>query len=60
VTTGASATVNASTFQFNLALGGVGGHGIGGGVYSAGSFSHDAATVLTFNHASTNHDDIFP
>ena len=34
--------------------------GMGGGVYNLGMFSHDADTLIAFNHASTSNDDIFP
>jgi hypothetical protein len=33
--------------------------GIGGGVYSLGTFSFDAATDVSNNHASTSNNDIF-
>ena len=32
--------------------------GIGGGVYTLGTFSYDASTIILFNHASTNGDNI--
>ena len=40
--------------------GGSAGAGIGGGVFNAGMFSADAATVIALNHASTSNDDVFP
>jgi hypothetical protein len=33
--------------------------GIGGGVYNLGTFTVDALTVITGNHASTSNDDVF-
>jgi hypothetical protein len=32
---------------------------IGGGVYNLGTFTVDALTVITGNHASTSNDDVF-
>ncbi len=34
--------------------------GIGGGVYTLGTFSYDATTVIDDNHASTGDDNIGP
>jgi hypothetical protein len=34
--------------------------GIGGGIYNLGTFSFDALSVITDNHASTSGDDIGP
>ena len=34
--------------------------GIGGGIYSLGTFTFDAATDISGNHASTSNDNIFP
>ena len=34
--------------------------GIGGGIYTLGTFSYDAFTVILFNHASTSGDNIGP
>ena len=34
--------------------------GIGGGVYTLGTFTFDAATVIVFNHASTSGNNIGP
>jgi hypothetical protein len=34
--------------------------GIGGGVYTLGTFSYDAQTLILFNHASTSGDNIGP
>jgi hypothetical protein len=34
--------------------------GIGGGVFTIGTFSFDATTVIKKNHASTSNDDIGP
>jgi hypothetical protein len=34
--------------------------GIGGGIYTLGTFSEDASTVITDNHASTSDDNIGP
>jgi hypothetical protein len=52
------------TVEYNLALGGFGlagfGQGIGGGVYTLGTFSFDSTTVIKKNHASTSNDNIFP
>ena len=38
----------------------VGAPGIGGGVYTLGTFTYDAQTLILFNHASTSHDNIGP
>jgi hypothetical protein len=60
-----SLTVSASTITNNHAMGGAGngggafGLGVGGGVYNLGSFTFDAFTDITGNHASTSNDDIF-
>ena len=35
------------------------GDGVGGGVSNLGTFTFDADTVITHNHASTSNDDIF-
>ena len=32
--------------------------GIGGGIYTLGTFTFDAFTVILFNHASTSGDNI--
>jgi hypothetical protein len=37
-----------------------GGPGIGGGVYTLGTFTLDAATVIIFNYASTSDNNIGP
>lgn len=37
-----------------------GGPGIGGGIYSLGTFTFDANTFIVFNHASTSGDNIGP
>jgi hypothetical protein len=63
--TGTTLTLSASQVTLNQALGGHGGggsdgQGIGGGVYSLGTFSFDPATSIRHNHASTSNDDIFP
>jgi hypothetical protein len=34
--------------------------GIGGGVYTLGTFTYDVATVIVHNHASTSGDDLGP
>ena len=34
--------------------------GVGGGVYNLGTFSFDALTDISANHASTSNVDIFP
>ena len=34
--------------------------GIGGGVFTLGTFSYDALTVIADNHASTSDDNIGP
>jgi hypothetical protein len=39
--------------------GGSGGQGVGGGVYSLGTFTFDVTTVIDGNHASTSNNDIF-
>jgi hypothetical protein len=33
---------------------------VGGGVYNLGTFTHDALTVIQFNHASTSGDNLGP
>jgi hypothetical protein len=40
-------------------IGGTAGEGVGGGVYSLGTFSPDVFTKIKGNHASTSNDDIF-
>jgi hypothetical protein len=40
--------------------GGTDGQGVGGGLYSLGTFTFDISTVIAKNHASTSNDDIFP
>jgi parallel beta-helix repeat protein len=61
---GASVGVTDSTIVLNAALGGHGhqggsnGAGIGGGVYSLGTFTFDVDTVIFFNFASTSGDNI--
>jgi len=57
--------VSASEISYNQALGGLGdgdgmdGLGVGGNVYTLGTFLADAATVIRHNHASTSNDDCF-
>ena len=66
VGTDASVSLTGSTITKNHANGGSGsgggsdGEGIGGGVYSLGTFTFDATTTIKKNHASTSNDDIFP
>ncbi len=60
-----SLTVTGSSITHNLAIGGVGddgsdGQGIGGGVYTLGTFHFDAFTIIRKNHASTSNNDLFP
>jgi hypothetical protein len=60
-----SLTLRASTITKNHANGGDGGSGaddgdgVGGGIYNLGELDFDALTVISKNHASTSHDDIF-
>jgi hypothetical protein len=64
VQAGSSATVTGSSITHNRALGGEDGaggkdgHGTGGGVYSAGTFT-DLMTIVKKNKASTSNDDLF-
>jgi hypothetical protein len=54
------------TVSYNLAFGGTAkahggtGQGIGGGVYSLGTFSVDPTTLIVKNHASTSNDNVGP
>jgi hypothetical protein len=34
--------------------------GLGGGVYSPVAFTHDALTIILFNHASTGDNNVGP
>ncbi len=62
---GSSATLSDSTIKHNEAdgghngAGGVGGLGVGGGVYNLGSFTFDVFTEIKKNDATTSTDDIF-
>jgi hypothetical protein len=50
-----------ATVTDNLALaGGLGGQGIGGGVYHLGVFSFDSRTIVVKNHAATSNDNVGP
>ncbi len=63
-------TISGCTFDQNVASAGNGGNsgpgaadgspGIGGGVYTLGTFSDDASTVIAGNHASTRDNDFGP
>ncbi len=62
---GGSASLTNSIITLNAALDGDGkagadGAGIGGGVYTLGTFTLDAATFINFNFASTSGDNIGP
>jgi hypothetical protein len=61
----ATMTLTASAITHNRARGGKGKHGgadgegVGGGLYNVGTLTVDPATVITGNHASTSHDDVY-
>ena len=65
IDTGSSASFTRSTITGNQAKSGAGsggesaGQGIGGGVYSLGTFTSDKATTIRKNHASTSNNDLF-
>ncbi|HEV8058867.1 MAG TPA: hypothetical protein VGP68_03290 [Gemmataceae bacterium] len=66
VASGASLSVTDSAILLNLAHGGDGKHsgsdgeGIGGGVYTVGTFTYDALTFIVFNLASSHGNNIGP
>jgi hypothetical protein len=54
-----SVTINRSLITKNNAKGGPGGTGFGGGVYSLGSLSVDPFSLIRWNDASTDQDNLF-
>jgi hypothetical protein len=66
IASGGTVSLTGRTVTYNRAQGGEGkdggsdGQGVGGGVYTLGTFTYDVTTVIAHNHASTGHDDIGP